>query len=321
MPRRGKLDGKVGLSQLDIDCKEAIQELLRPRYYGIANFYVESASEREKQDVHPGSLQAAFTTALMESKLCFDQITQTQLTVLRVVPQTVFPRHGPWGRSNRLNSRPLQRHSWQNMSLAGHHTFPLVADADRPGKNPYLMADVGRIKITTNPRGRERESKVIPVTGDRVQADLLRNQSGAQQRDPQREKERRYMARYSEIPSTSSVADFFDLHHFPVEERASMQVLTEKVRKKLKHWQVLGPEQNPHDAAEMMRGLQTCAAVCERMPRYADWSARSTGKVHERLFGYSQFAPKGSRTLKEVPTLRRTPLSSSAPLLQSAGFG
>ncbi|CAK9104703.1 unnamed protein product [Durusdinium trenchii] len=253
MPRRGKLDGKVGLSQLDIDCKEAIQELLRPRYYGIANFYVESASEREKQDV-----------ILLKNR---------------------------------------------------------IQDADRPGKNPYLMADVGRIKITTNPRGRERESKVIPVTGDRVQADLLRNQSGAQQRDPQREKERRYMARYSEIPSTSSVADFFDLHHFPVEERASMQVLTEKVRKKLKHWQVLGPEQNPHDAAEMMRGLQTCAAVCERMPRYADWSARSTGKVHERLFGYSQFAPKGSRTLKEVPTLRRTPLSSSAPLLQSAGFG
>eukprot|EP00913_Durusdinium_trenchii_P034157 g31967.t1 len=127
------------------------------------------------------------------------------------------------------------------------------------------MADVGRIKITTNPRGRERESKA----GVRVR----------------------------EIPSTSSVADFFDLHHFPVEERASMQVLTEKVRKKLKHWQVLGPEQNPHDAAEMMRGLQTCAAVCERMPRYADWSARSTGKVHERLFGYSQFAPKGSRTV------------------------
>lgn len=123
------------------------------------------------------------------------------------------------------------------------------------------------------------------------------------------------MARYSEIPSTASVADFFQLSKTPVLEHPTMKVLTDRVRGKLKHWQVLGPERNPHEAAEMMRGLQTLAAACERLPSYSEYSATSSSKVHERLFGYSQVVPRGNRTLKSVPKLRRTPLSSSAPIL------
>lgn len=236
-----------GLSHLDIDCKEALQQLLRPSYYGIINPWMGSASTRQKQDM-----------ILLKKRM---------------------------------------------------------EEADRPGKNPYLMADVGKIQITSNPWGRERESNVIPVTADRIQADLLRNQSGAEQRDVRREKERQYMARYSEIPSTASVADFFQLSKTPVLEHPTMKVLTDRVRGKLKHWQVLGPERNPHEAAEMMRGLQTLAAACERLPSYSEYSATSSTKVHERLFGYSQVVPRGNRTLKAVPKLRRSPLSSSAPIL------
>lgn len=232
---------------MDIDCKEALQQLLRPSYYGIINPWMGSASTRQKQDM-----------ILLKKRM---------------------------------------------------------EEADRPGKNPYLMADVGKIQITSNPWGRERESNVIPVTADRIQAEFLRNQSGAEQRDVRREKERQYMARYSEIPSTASVADFFQLSKTPVLEHPTMKVLTDRVRGKLKHWQVLGPERNPHEAAEMMRGLQTLAAACERLPSYSEYSATSSSKVHERLFGYSQVVPRGNRTLKSVPKLRRTPLSSSAPIL------
>lgn len=66
-----------------------------------------------------------------------------------------------------------------------------MEEADAPGKNPYHMEEIGRIRITQNPWGRERDASVVPVTADRVQADLLRNQSGAEQRDVRREKERR----------------------------------------------------------------------------------------------------------------------------------
>ncbi|CAJ1389916.1 unnamed protein product [Effrenium voratum] len=66
----------------------------------------------------------------------------------------------------------------------------------------------------------------------------------------------------------------------------------------------------------MMRGLQNLAAACERLPSYADYTASQGPKAaHERLFGYSLAVPKGNRTLKKVPTLRRAPLSSSAPAL------
>lgn len=193
----------------------------------------------------------------------------------------------------------------------------VVKETDHPGKNPHLLADVGKIQVIQNPAGRHREANVIPVTADRIQADLLRNRSGTQQRDVGRVKERRYMARYHSIPSTSSVADFFQLSQTPIHLDPTMKVLTDRVRAKLQQWQVLGPEQQPHTAAEVIRGLRTLAAACERMPTYADYAASLDPEQapHERLFGYSQAVPRGRRTLKAVPRMSKTPLTSSAPAI------
>lgn len=229
--------------------KEALQQLLRPSYYGVIAPWMETASNRMKRD----------------------------------------------------------------MVLLGR----VVKETDHPGKNPHLLADVGKIQVIQNPAGRHREANVIPVTADRIQADLLRNRSGTQQRDVGRVKERRYMARYHSIPSTSSVADFFQLSQTPIHLDPTMKVLTDRVRAKLQQWQVLGPEQQPHTAAEVIRGLRTLAAACERMPTYADYAASLDPEQapHERLFGYSQAVPRGRRTLKAVPRMSKTPLTSSAPAI------
>jgi len=236
-------------AHLDVDCKEALQQLLRPSYYGVIAPWMETASSRMKRD----------------------------------------------------------------MVLLGR----VVKETDHPGKNPHLLADVGKIQVIQNPAGRHREANVIPVTADRIQADLLRNRSGTQQRDVSRVKERRYMARYHSIPSTSSVADFFQLSQTPIHLDPTMKVLTDRVRAKLQQWQVLGPEQQPHTSAEVIRGLRTLAAACERMPTYADYAASldPAQAPHERLFGYSQAVPRGRRTLKAVPRMTKTPLTSSAPAI------
>mmetsp|Transcript_34138 Transcript_34138/g.76604 ORF Transcript_34138/g.76604 Transcript_34138/m.76604 type:complete len:316 (-) Transcript_34138:43-990(-) len=247
---RGGPRGRGGEpTHLDLDCKAALQQLLRPSYYGVIDPWMTTASSRMKQDM---------------------------VQLGRVVKET-----------------------------------------DLPGRNPYLLADVGKIQVLANPAGRHREANVIPVTADRVQADLLRNRSGAEQRDVRRVEKRRYMARYAAIPSTASVADFFQMSHAPIQLDPTMKVLTDRVRAKLQQWQVLGPEEQPHTAAEIVRGLRNLAAACERMPTYADYAATldPAQAPHERLFGYSQAVPRGRRTLKELPRMSKIPLASSAPAL------
>eukprot|EP00440_Ansanella_granifera_P011894 gb/GFBE01012926.1/.p1 GENE.gb/GFBE01012926.1/~~gb/GFBE01012926.1/.p1 ORF type:complete len:317 (+),score=58.40 gb/GFBE01012926.1/:1-951(+) len=242
---------QCGPTNLDLDCKAALQEILRPSNYGVINPWMQSASSGMKRDM---------------------------VQLARV-----------------------------------------VREAGLRDRKPETMAKMGKIVVVTNPAGRQRDSKAIPMTADRAQQELLRVRSGSDVKDPAIQKQRRYVAGYSEIPSTHSVADFYRLTHAPVHMEESTKVLTDQARARLQKWQVMGPEGNPNASAEIMRSLRSIAEAVARLPTYSEHSMTrqpGTQGLKESLFEYSKINdPRGSKILKQPSLTRRMPHSSSAPAI------
>lgn len=234
---------RTGPSNLDLACKAALQQILRPSNYPVINPWMMSASTAMKRDM-----------------------VQLADTVKR----------------------------------AGEMPSPAV-------------------KLVQNPSGRLRSASAIPMTADRVQADLQKNRSISDQRDTALQEERKYYQRFSRIPSTDSVADFHRLSHAPVHMEESTKVLSEQARRRLMQWQLHGPEQNHHVSAEIMRSLRSISSAVDRLPSYVDAQrTRQPGSqgLKDSLFDYSKTTSHaGTRVLKGVPLLKRTPHSSSAPAL------
>lgn len=237
---------RTGPSNLDLACKAALQQILRPSNYPVINPWMMSASTAMKRDM----VQLA------------DTVKQA-------------------GEKAQMPSPAMQ--------------------------------------VVQNPSGRMRSASAIPMTADRAQADLQRNRSGSDQRSIAVQEERNYFQRYSRIPSTDSVADFHRLSHAPVHMEESTKVLSDQARRRLMQWQLQGPEQNHHISAEIMRSLRSISSAVDRLPTYVDAQRTrqpGTQGLKESLYDYSKTTSHvGTRILKEVPVLKRTPHSSSAPAL------
>eukprot|EP00927_Polykrikos_kofoidii_P061836 TRINITY_DN56664_c0_g1_i1.p1 TRINITY_DN56664_c0_g1~~TRINITY_DN56664_c0_g1_i1.p1 ORF type:complete len:341 (-),score=44.74 TRINITY_DN56664_c0_g1_i1:216-1238(-) len=174
-------------------------------------------------------------------------------------------------------------------------------------------------KAVVNDRGRVRLAKTIPVTGDRVQSDLLKNRHGADVRDVALDKKRRFFANWAPVPSVNSVGDFFHLKDNPVATNPVAQILTESAKRGLHRWQVEGPEQSGGTSANVMKALRSLHGAVNRMPRYnehvLDERLRSEG-CRERLHDFAMSDAKINRSLMPVPYGRPDRYlhhSSSAP--------
>eukprot|EP00931_Biecheleriopsis_adriatica_P009585 TRINITY_DN110651_c0_g1_i1.p1 TRINITY_DN110651_c0_g1~~TRINITY_DN110651_c0_g1_i1.p1 ORF type:complete len:316 (-),score=56.09 TRINITY_DN110651_c0_g1_i1:126-1073(-) len=239
-----------GPTNLDLECKAALQQILRPSNYGVINPWMQSASVGMKRDM---------------------------------------------------------------VQLAA-----MVREAGQFGKTPQSAALLRKTTVIANPSGRQRAANVVPVTADRAQQDLLRVRCGSEVTDVAVEEKRRYFARYSRIPSTDSIADFYRLTHAPVHMEESTKVLTEQARARLQKWQIMGPESNPNTSAEIMRSLRSIASAVNRLPTYAEHtSSRQPGSqgLKDSLYEYSKVVPRGGRILKEPRVIRKTPHTSSAPAI------
>eukprot|EP00933_Yihiella_yeosuensis_P025603 TRINITY_DN1984_c0_g1_i1.p1 TRINITY_DN1984_c0_g1~~TRINITY_DN1984_c0_g1_i1.p1 ORF type:complete len:303 (+),score=49.95 TRINITY_DN1984_c0_g1_i1:47-955(+) len=230
---------KLGPTNLDLECKDALQNILRPSNFGVIDPWLKNASSGAKRDM---------------------------------------------------------------VQLAS-----LAKGTDKDKRPVY--------GVVQNPMGRCRSGNIIPMTADRMQADLLKLSCGSDSRCPIKEEKRQYLARYSSVPSTTSVSDFTRLQTMPVRGEEFVKVLTEQARGQLERWQVKGPEHNPNASAEMMRSLRSISTAVDSLQTYPQHIAHrkpGTKACSESLYAYSVAVPKGHRTLGPS-ALPRLSHSSSAP--------
>lgn len=215
---------KVGPTQLDVECKAALQQALKPCYFPVILPWMGLASNEAKRDV---------------MKLA--------------------------------------------QALEGRG-----AEASKSSA----------AQVVVNSAGRSRLDSAIPCSGDRHQADMLRNRSKSDQTSRDREESRRFFAAFSEKPSTQSVGDFLRLSQVGVGNDATMKVFTEQTRRKLERWQVRGPEEDPAAAAQVMRSIRSLANAVQNLHSYAECRRQEPGiqACTESLYEFSQLVPKGART-------------------------
>jgi len=231
---RDSYNPQSGPSTLDVQCKAALHQVLKPSHYGVIVPWMRSVGTEAKRDM---------------------------------------------------------------VNLGRHASGASVEHED-----PVHTFAASRETAILNPNGRPKLAKAVHVTADRAQSDMLRNRSGAEQRDTGRESSRRFFSNFHPIPNRDTVADFYRLGDVPIASDSTTQVLTEHARRKLHQWQVRGPEGSKEGSAQVMRSLRSLSSACERVPKYSDAVAvfrpSDPKEAGTFLHEYAMAVPKGHKSLR-----------------------